>query len=239
MDAVQNRGALGAAMNAFHTQYDLLITPTLPIAAFEAGREVPEGSGMKRWTEWTPFSYPFNLTQQPAATVPCGFDSAGLPVGLQIVGARYADALVLRAARALESARAFQMPDMNTLPEPQPAEAPAEVVDVAEEVAIDEPAPSAESALSPAPDLTAERKPGGSAAEHRAQDAAAGTGVAAPATPRPAAPADRSGTIARQNGAPADRSGPVSPAVPGTPDNTGKRDRTEDTTVVLPPRKRS
>lgn len=126
MDAVQKRGALGVAMNAFHEQYDLLITPTLPIPAFEAGREVPAGSGMKRWTEWTPFSYPFNLTQQPAASLPCGFTSSGLPVGMQIVGPRYADALVLRAARAFEAARPFQMPDMTVVPEAQAAEAAAE-----------------------------------------------------------------------------------------------------------------
>jgi len=104
MAAVQQRGALGVAMNLFHERYDLLVTPTLPIAAFDAGHEVPPDSGMKRWTEWTPFSYPFNLTQQPAATVPCGVTKAGLPVDLQIVGPRHADALVLRAMRAVESA---------------------------------------------------------------------------------------------------------------------------------------
>ena len=122
MDAVQSRGALGVAMNAFHTQYDLLLTPTLPLPAFEAGKEVPEDSGMKRWTEWTPFSYPFNLTQQPAASVPCGLTSAGLPVGLQIVGARYDDAMVLRAARAFESAMPFRMPDMNAPAAPEAIE---------------------------------------------------------------------------------------------------------------------
>ena len=47
---------------------------------------MPEGSEDPRWTGWTPFTYPFNLTQQPAATVPCGFTAAGLPAGLQIVG---------------------------------------------------------------------------------------------------------------------------------------------------------
>ena len=74
-------------MSRFHEQWDLLLTPAMPIAAFEAGREVPEGSEDPRWPGWTPFTYPFNLTQQPAATVPCGFTAAGLPAGLQIVGA--------------------------------------------------------------------------------------------------------------------------------------------------------
>jgi aspartyl-tRNA(Asn)/glutamyl-tRNA(Gln) amidotransferase subunit A len=103
LDAQLKRGALGAHMNLFHRDYDLLITPTLAIAAFDAGKEFPEKN--KRWTDWTPFTFPFNLTQQPAASIPCGLTKAGLPVGLHLVGPRYADALVLRAARAFETVR--------------------------------------------------------------------------------------------------------------------------------------
>ncbi|WP_367042167.1 amidase [Streptomyces sp. Je 1-332] len=102
--AVDVRMELGRRMGRFHQTYDLLVTPTLPITAFEAGAEVPKGSGHRRWTGWTPFTYPFNMTQQPAATVPCGTDREGLPIGVQIVGARHADALVLRAAHALYEA---------------------------------------------------------------------------------------------------------------------------------------
>ncbi|MFD3560247.1 amidase [Streptomyces sp. NPDC058686] len=102
--AVDVRAELGRRMGRFHSTYDLLVTPTLPLTAFEAGVEVPKGSGLRRWTGWTPFTYPFNLTQQPAATVPVGVDADGLPVGLQIVGARHADALVLRAAHSLYEA---------------------------------------------------------------------------------------------------------------------------------------
>jgi aspartyl-tRNA(Asn)/glutamyl-tRNA(Gln) amidotransferase subunit A len=65
---------------------------------------------MKCWWQWSPFTYPFNLTQQPAAAVPCGFVSNGLPVAMQIVGAKFADPLVLRAARAYEMAHPFVMP---------------------------------------------------------------------------------------------------------------------------------
>ncbi len=104
LTACGERDQLAIGMSRFHERWDLLLTPAMPIAAFEAGREVPEGAGDPRWPGWTPFTYPFNLTQQPAATVPCGFTSAGLPVGLQIVGPRHADALVLRAARAYEAA---------------------------------------------------------------------------------------------------------------------------------------
>jgi aspartyl-tRNA(Asn)/glutamyl-tRNA(Gln) amidotransferase subunit A len=115
LDAIQKRGALGVLMNRFHQTYDLLVTPTLPLAAFTAGKEVANLLREKRWTDWSPFSYPFNLTQQPAATVPCGLTKKGLPVGLHIVGPRYADALVLRAARAFESAHPAQSPDLAAL----------------------------------------------------------------------------------------------------------------------------
>jgi aspartyl-tRNA(Asn)/glutamyl-tRNA(Gln) amidotransferase subunit A len=67
---------------------------------------------MERWPDWTPFSHPFNLTRQPAASVPCGFTSDGLPAGLQIVGPSHADALVLRAARAYEQVQPFEMPGL-------------------------------------------------------------------------------------------------------------------------------
>lgn len=102
--AVDVRMDLGRRMGRFHERYDLLVTPTLPVTAFEAGEEVPQGSGLRRWTGWTPFTYPFNLTQQPAASVPVGTDGDGLPVGLQIVAARHRDDLVLRASHALYEA---------------------------------------------------------------------------------------------------------------------------------------
>jgi aspartyl-tRNA(Asn)/glutamyl-tRNA(Gln) amidotransferase subunit A len=104
--AVDVRVDLGRRMGRFHQTYDLLVTPTLPITAFEAGAEVPKGSGHRRWTGWTPFTYPFNLAQQPAASVPVGRDGDGLPVGLQLVAARHRDDLVLRAAHALYEAGA-------------------------------------------------------------------------------------------------------------------------------------
>jgi len=110
--AVKAREAMGVMMNRFHKRYDLLLTPMMPLPAFQAGVEVPPEDDDGRWTDWSPFSYPFNLTQQPAASVPCGFTKAGLPVGLQIVGARYAEKTVLRAARAYERARPFALPTL-------------------------------------------------------------------------------------------------------------------------------
>jgi len=112
LKAVAEREAVGRAMNAFHRDYDLLLTPTLPIPAFAAGQDTPDAAG--GWVDWTPFSYPFNLTQQPAMSVPCGLTEAGLPAGLQIVGPKYADALVMKAAAAYEAAvGGFPMPDVN------------------------------------------------------------------------------------------------------------------------------
>ena len=119
-DATARRGALGVLMNRFHEKYDLLLTPTLPLPAFEAGKEFPAQVREGRWTDWTPFSYPFNLTQQPAASIPCGLTKAGLPAGLHIVGPRYGDAQVLRAARAYEEVRPIAMPDLASLTAPAP-----------------------------------------------------------------------------------------------------------------------
>ncbi|WP_225822817.1 amidase [Streptomyces naphthomycinicus] len=114
--AVDVRMGLGRRMGRFHERYDLLVTPTLPVTAFGAGVEVPERSAHRRWTGWTPFTYPFNLTQQPAATVPVGPDPEGLPVGMQIVGARHRDDLVLRAAHALYEAEVAAAPRPRPLP---------------------------------------------------------------------------------------------------------------------------
>lgn len=98
------RAELALAMLRFHERYDLLLTPQMPLPAFEAGRIAPaDGRFGEDWIGWSPYTYPFNLTQQPAASVPCGFSKEGLPLALQIVGPPRGDALVLRAARAYES----------------------------------------------------------------------------------------------------------------------------------------
>jgi aspartyl-tRNA(Asn)/glutamyl-tRNA(Gln) amidotransferase subunit A len=88
-------------------KFDLLLTPTLSVAAFPVGRLNPEHWPQHAWDwiRWASFSYPFNFTGQPAASVPAGFTPAGLPVGLQIVGRRFADLTVLQAAAAFEAAR--------------------------------------------------------------------------------------------------------------------------------------
>lgn len=102
--ANEERMGLAERMARFHTRFDLLVTPAVPITAFDTGREVPRDWPSTRWPTWTPFSYPFNMTGQPALTVPCGFSSEGLPIGLQIVGARFQDKTVLQAGHAYQQA---------------------------------------------------------------------------------------------------------------------------------------
>jgi aspartyl-tRNA(Asn)/glutamyl-tRNA(Gln) amidotransferase subunit A len=113
-DATAARERFTAWMNLLHQDYDLLLLPGLPLVAFDAGHEVPPGSGLGRWTEWTPYSVPFNLTGQPAVSLPAGLNSAGLPMAIQLVGPRFADTLVLRAATAFERVRPAALPPMAT-----------------------------------------------------------------------------------------------------------------------------
>ena len=95
------------AVHRFFEEWDLLLTPAVSVAAFPAERLQPEHwpSHPWDWITWAEFSYPFNFSHNPAASVPCGFTDEGLPVGLQIVGKRFADLTVLQAARAFEQAR--------------------------------------------------------------------------------------------------------------------------------------
>jgi aspartyl-tRNA(Asn)/glutamyl-tRNA(Gln) amidotransferase subunit A len=101
--AEAERFALSVRMAEFHRKYDLLLTPMMPVPALPVGQDLNDPATERDWIDWSPFSYPFNMTRQPAATVPCGLTSGGLPIGLQIVGPLYADDRVLRAARAFEA----------------------------------------------------------------------------------------------------------------------------------------
>jgi aspartyl-tRNA(Asn)/glutamyl-tRNA(Gln) amidotransferase subunit A len=104
MMANKARGALGTHMRLFMQDYDVLMTPTLPITAFEAGKLQPDNADTQgKWVNWTPFTYPFNLTQQPAASVPCGFTQNGLPAGLHVVGRMFDDRTVLQVCAAYEA----------------------------------------------------------------------------------------------------------------------------------------
>ena len=115
LGARREQEELAIAMARFHETFDLLITPALPITAFDARLEAPEGHPTVPGDRWKPYSVPFNLTGQPAAAVPCGVTAEGLPAAVQIVGPRYSDALVLRAARAFEGVCPRPEPDLTRL----------------------------------------------------------------------------------------------------------------------------
>ncbi len=109
---VLRRGELGSTMRQLMLSYDLVVTPAVAVPAFEARPAGHSPMTPESMLGWTPFSYPFNLTQQPACTIPCGLTIDGLPIGMQIVGPMFADALVLRAARAYETTRPIPRPSV-------------------------------------------------------------------------------------------------------------------------------
>jgi aspartyl-tRNA(Asn)/glutamyl-tRNA(Gln) amidotransferase subunit A len=94
-----------ASIHRWFEDWDFLLTPSVSVAAFPAERLMPDHWPQHAWdwVSWAEFSYPFNMSWNPAASVPCGFTSAGLPVGLQIVGKRFDDLGVLQASAAFEA----------------------------------------------------------------------------------------------------------------------------------------
>jgi aspartyl-tRNA(Asn)/glutamyl-tRNA(Gln) amidotransferase subunit A len=109
-NAIVTRKAVVNKMWRFMSRYDLLLTPTLTVPPFPVhcqGPEVTDGR-MVAPTQWLSFTYPINLTGQPAASIPAGFTNDGLPIGLQIVGRHLDDSLVLRASAAFEQARPWR-----------------------------------------------------------------------------------------------------------------------------------
>ncbi len=111
MEVEAQRLAAAHAMARFHQRYDLVLCPTVPGAPppADAATTNPEDA---LWTLWAPWTALFNLTRQPAISVPMGFAANGLPRAVQLVGALYRDDLVLRAARVLELAQPFAVADL-------------------------------------------------------------------------------------------------------------------------------
>jgi aspartyl-tRNA(Asn)/glutamyl-tRNA(Gln) amidotransferase subunit A len=106
------RAAVAVTLRQLHERYDLLLLPSMPRTAFPVGEDFPGNKGGEWRADWTPFSFPFNLSGQPACSIPCGLSAERLPIGLQIVGRVRDEALVLRAARAFETTRHFPSPDL-------------------------------------------------------------------------------------------------------------------------------
>ena len=108
--ATIQRKAVVNAMWRFMQRYDLVLTPTLAVPPFALHMQGPDqiDGRMVSTSAWLAFTYPLNLTGQPAASVPAGFTEDGLPVGLQIIGRHLDDRAVLRAAAAFEAARPWR-----------------------------------------------------------------------------------------------------------------------------------
>ncbi|MSO65817.1 MAG: amidase [Alphaproteobacteria bacterium] len=100
--ALDDRLRLAARLAAYHARYDLLLCPTNPVTAYPHGTREPVPEPGDWFSATVCFTFPFNITGQPAISVPCGESAAGLPIGLQIVGPSRADHRVLRAAQAFE-----------------------------------------------------------------------------------------------------------------------------------------
>jgi aspartyl-tRNA(Asn)/glutamyl-tRNA(Gln) amidotransferase subunit A len=110
-EAIGNRRSFVSAAFKLFESVDLLLMPTMPIVAFDAAAEVPPGGETEAplpWITWTPYTYPFNLSGQPAISLPCRLASDSMPVAVQIVGPFGSDALVLAFAREVETALAFR-----------------------------------------------------------------------------------------------------------------------------------
>jgi len=109
VEAIGKRVALGQALRQFFDRYDFLLSPTMPIpAAYADPRSDDVPNAGNSWS-WVVYTYPFNLTKNPSASIPCGFED-GLPLGLQVTGPLFADLSVLQACRAYEAAAGQSWP---------------------------------------------------------------------------------------------------------------------------------
>ena len=106
----QRRGVLGSHLRQFMQRYDLILTPSTAVTAFKALPAGHSAMNSAAMLGWTPFSYPFNLSQQPAISLPCGLTLDGLPMGVQLVGTMFGDAKLLQAAQALQACYPMQRP---------------------------------------------------------------------------------------------------------------------------------
>lgn len=109
VEAIGKRAALGMALRRFFDRYDLILSPTMPIPAAYADPRDDDAPNPNNYRDWMPYTYPFNLTKNPSASIPCGF-ADGLPLGLMVTGPLYDDLSVLRACRAYEEAAGTAWP---------------------------------------------------------------------------------------------------------------------------------
>jgi aspartyl-tRNA(Asn)/glutamyl-tRNA(Gln) amidotransferase subunit A len=109
LSAQIERARIATDMARFFELFDLLLTPAMPVAAFPCERQLADPANERWWFDWSPFSYPLNLSRQPAIVIPCGLTRDGRPIGLQLAAARFREDLALRAAAAFEQTRPVLM----------------------------------------------------------------------------------------------------------------------------------
>jgi len=107
------RGELTVAISLLLSRFDVIVSPQLPVLAFPVGSDVSDPATQSHWIDWTPFTYPLNMSRHPAAAVPIGLSTTGLPMSMQIAGSHFADRTVLRVARAYESVEPLVMPQLS------------------------------------------------------------------------------------------------------------------------------
>jgi aspartyl-tRNA(Asn)/glutamyl-tRNA(Gln) amidotransferase subunit A len=103
VDALAKRAVLGADVRQFFDRYDLLLSPTMPITAAYADPREDGQPNPSNYRDWLTYTWTFNLTRNPSASIPCGF-ADGLPLGLMVTGPLYDDLAVLQACHAYEQA---------------------------------------------------------------------------------------------------------------------------------------
>lgn len=107
LEAEYDRMLIGSEMKQLADAFDIIVTPTTAMTAFDAGQNMPAGKNGKPWDDWTPFTYPANLARLPAASLPCGLDGGGLPVGMQVMAGYLKDEMLMRVCRHLEPLLGF------------------------------------------------------------------------------------------------------------------------------------
>jgi len=110
--ALADANRLMRALMAFMADFDLMLCPMMPIAPFQGrhGLDTPDSDKYPNWWDWTPFTWPFNLTRSPAASVPWGLGADGLPRAVQLVAPHFREDSIYRAAAVLEAAMPRPVP---------------------------------------------------------------------------------------------------------------------------------
>lgn len=105
--AERERMSLGEYFKDLLTTYDLLVTPATPMAAFDAGFDMPNDARGRPWEDWTPFTYPANLARLPSASLPMGLTKEGLPAGMMVTAGFLKDGLLMQACAKIEALLGF------------------------------------------------------------------------------------------------------------------------------------